>query len=110
MAALIYISARSYGEAPPVSEKVVGPVGEIVFTGDDIREGQQVFLRYGLMDNGTVWGHGAYLGPDFSAEYLHTLGLDASSAIAHDLDCQGDRLLSRSQVLRRAPCQLHLRP
>ena len=27
------------------------------------------------MENGTIWGHGAYLGPDFSAEYLHTLAI-----------------------------------
>ncbi len=85
MAVLIYISARSYSDAPPVPEKVVGPAGQIVFTGDDVWAGQQVFLKYGLMANGTIWGHGAYLGPDFSAEYLHTLGVDSSRAIANDL-------------------------
>ena len=37
--------------------------------------GQAVFLRYGLHDNGSVWGHGAYLGPDFSADYLHQVAL-----------------------------------
>jgi nitric oxide reductase subunit B len=42
--------------------------GEVVFIGAEIALGQQVFLRDGLMDNGTVWGHGAYLGPDFSAQ------------------------------------------
>ena len=25
------------------------------------------------MEHGTLWGHGAYLGPDYSAEYLHRL-------------------------------------
>ena len=43
--------------------------------GNDIREGQSVFLRYGLHDNGSVWGHGAYLGPDFSADYLHQVAM-----------------------------------
>jgi len=38
--------------------------------------GQQVFQKHGLMENGTIWGHGAYLGPDFSAAYLHQLALD----------------------------------
>ncbi|MCE5335260.1 MAG: cbb3-type cytochrome c oxidase subunit I [Desulfobacteraceae bacterium] len=85
MAVLIYISARSYSDAPPVPEKVVGPAGQTVFTESDIWEGQQVFLKYGLMDNGSIWGHGAYLGPDFSAEYLHTLGFDASASIARSL-------------------------
>ena len=55
--------------------------GEQVFTREDILAGQQVFLRYGLMENGTIWGHGAYLGPDFSTEYLHTLALDAGEKL-----------------------------
>ena len=38
---------------------------------EDIERGQEVFLKYGLMEHGTLWGHGAYLGPDYSAEYLH---------------------------------------
>ncbi len=25
------------------------------------------------MEHGTLWGHGAYLGPDYTAEYLHRL-------------------------------------
>jgi nitric oxide reductase subunit B len=29
----------------------------VVFTRDDILSGQQVFLKYGLMENGTIWGH-----------------------------------------------------
>ncbi len=61
---------------------MVGPSGEIVFTGADIQTGQQVFLKYGLMENGTIWGHGAYLGPDFSASYLHDLGLTAADQFA----------------------------
>ena len=44
--------------------------------------GQQVFLKYGLMANGTIWGHGAYLGPDFSAQYLHNWALDAADHAA----------------------------
>ena len=79
---LVMVTANSYRNAPPVPDKVVGPDGTVIFTGDDIRAGQQVFLKYGLMDNGTIWGHGAYLGPDFSAEYLHTLSTDAGDQIA----------------------------
>ena len=75
---LIWVSVRAYKDAPPIPAKVVGPSGETIFTRDDILAGQQVFLKYGLMENGTIWGHGAYLGPDFSAEYLHTLAVDAN--------------------------------
>ena len=82
---LIAVSVSAYRDAPPIPEKVVGPDGAAVFTGDDIRAGQEVFLKYGLMENGTIWGHGAYLGPDFSAEYLHTLSVDTSMAFANAL-------------------------
>jgi nitric oxide reductase subunit B len=44
--------------------------------------GQQVFLKHGLMANGTIWGHGAYLGPDFSAQYLHNWALDVADHAA----------------------------
>jgi nitric oxide reductase subunit B len=79
---LIWLATRTYSDAPPIPEKVEDSKGETVFTYDDILSGQQVFLKYGLMENGTVWGHGAYLGPDFSAEYLHILALDVSEAIS----------------------------
>ncbi|MDD5657163.1 MAG: cbb3-type cytochrome c oxidase subunit I [Elusimicrobia bacterium] len=78
---LIGLTAKSYRNAPPIPERVLGPSGEPVFTGEDIREGQRVFLKHGLMENGSVWGHGAYLGPDFSAAYLHRLALDAGAAL-----------------------------
>ncbi len=82
---LIGMTVSAYHAAPPIPDKVVGADGATIFTGNDISAGQEVFLKYGLMENGTIWGHGAYLGPDFSAEYLHTLGLDASVAIANQL-------------------------
>jgi nitric oxide reductase subunit B len=82
---LIGMTVNAYQVAPPIPDKVVGADGTTIFTGSDISAGQEIFLKYGLMENGTIWGHGAYLGPDFSAEYLHTLGLDTSVAIASQL-------------------------
>ena len=79
---LIGLTVRSYKDAPPIPEQVLGPNGEVVFTGAEIQAGQQIFLKYGLMENGTIWGHGAYLGPDFSATYLHDLGLTAADTFA----------------------------
>ena len=79
---LIWIAVKSYQDAPPIPARVVGPSGETLFVRDDIVAGQQVFLKYGLMENGTIWGHGAYLGPDFSAAYLHTLSTDTGETIA----------------------------
>jgi nitric oxide reductase subunit B len=82
---LIYIAVKAYDNAPPIPDRVVDSSGRTVFTGADILQGQQVFLKYALMENGSIWGHGAYLGPDFSAEYLHTLALEANASEAHRL-------------------------
>lgn len=80
---LIWMSVRAYHEAPPIPDKVVTNDGEVIFTKADILGGQQVFLKNALMENGTVWGHGGYLGPDFSAEYLHTLHDDAATILSN---------------------------
>jgi nitric oxide reductase subunit B len=77
-----WLARRTYQDAPPIPERAVDPAGRVVFTGDDIRAGQEVFLKHGLMENGTIWGHGAYLGPDFSAQYLHNLTNDTQAAEA----------------------------
>jgi nitric oxide reductase subunit B len=65
----------TYSGQPPIPEKIVDQAGETVFTGEDIREGQKVFLRNGLMEYGSVFGHGGYLGPDYTADYLHRAAL-----------------------------------
>ena len=95
---LIGISVHTYTGhvGPPIPGRVVDVAGQTVFTGADITAGQQVFLKHALMENGTIWGHGAYLGPDFSAEYLHQLALDAKdpSALAENrYDARTDTLL-----------------
>ena len=79
---LVMVTANTYKIAPPIPAQIVGENGATLLTSADILGGQQVFLKYGLMENGTLWGHGAYLGPDFSAEYLHTLSIDAATLLA----------------------------
>lgn len=84
-AVLILVAVLAYRDAPPIPDRVVTSSGELLASGRDILAGQEVFLKYGLMENGTLWGHGAYLGPDFSAAYLHSLGIDAAEAQAQKL-------------------------
>jgi nitric oxide reductase subunit B len=83
-AVLILLTVKAYQNAPPIPAQVVDPAGAILFTSDDVAAGQQVFLKHGLMDNGTIWGHGGYLGPDFSAQYLHDWALNAADHLAHE--------------------------
>ena len=68
---LILLAYLTYKSDPPIPDRVVDPSGRVVFSGDDIRAGQKVFLHHGLMEYGSIFGHGAYLGPDFTADYLH---------------------------------------
>jgi len=66
-----FMAARTYQAEPPIPDRVVTPSGALLFSGNDVRAGQDVFLRNGLMEFGSVFGHGGYLGPDFTADYLH---------------------------------------
>ncbi len=97
---LIWIAVRSYSDAPPIPARAVDPSGQTIFTREDVLAGQQVFLSHGLMENGTIWGHGAYLGPDFSAAYLHALALDVAQAIA--LERNGKPLAELDPAMRDA--------
>ncbi len=68
---LIFMGHETTTQAPPIPDRVLDSTGNTLFTGDDILAGQGVFQKYGLMDVGSIFGHGAYNGPDFSADYLH---------------------------------------
>ena len=83
-AVLIWVTTGSLYRnlKPPIPEKVLDNSGSVVFTKTDIENGQQVFLKKALMSNGSIWGHGAYMGPDFSAQYLHNLALEVRNYIA----------------------------
>src|SRR6478735_5132836 len=54
-AGLILITTLSYRNAPPIPARVVDPQGALLFGADDVGDGQAVFLRYGLMANGSIW-------------------------------------------------------
>ena len=68
---LLYYGGEIYRQAPPVPEKVVTSDGTLLFTGQDIKDGQNVWQSLGGQELGTVWGHGAYQAPDWSADWLH---------------------------------------
>jgi nitric oxide reductase subunit B len=79
---LSFVTVKTYQNAPPIPKQVVDESGAVVITQADIEKGQEVFLKYGLMEHGTLWGHGAYLGPDYSAEYLHRMAEIARDTLA----------------------------
>ncbi len=71
-------------DLPPYPEKVVAENGAILTGKDRIMTGQQVWQKYGLMDLGSVWGHGTYRGPDFTAQALHNMGMNMRRKLALD--------------------------
>jgi nitric oxide reductase subunit B len=80
-AVLTVVTVQTYTNAPPIPRQVVDPSGAVLFQGEDVERGQEVFLKHALMEHGTLWGHGAYLGPDYTAEHLHR-----QVAIARDVE------------------------
>lgn len=70
-AILGYYGYEIYQQAPPVPQRVVTTAGEVVFTGQQIKDGQNVWQSMGGQQVGSIWGHGAYVAPDWSADWLH---------------------------------------
>lgn len=70
-AVLGYYGKEIYREAPPQPNRVVTTDGKEVFSGLDIKDGMNVWQSIGGQEVGSVWGHGAYVAPDWSADWLH---------------------------------------
>ena len=71
---LLLVGGRAFQLAPPMPDAVVatdGDTTDVIFTSDDIRVGRDVWRRLGGMELGSVWGHGSYLAPDWTADVLH---------------------------------------
>jgi nitric oxide reductase subunit B len=70
-AVLGWIGTRIYQEMPPLAQKVVTTDGQTVFDEGDISAGQNVWQTLGGMEVGSIWGHGSYVAPDWTADWLH---------------------------------------
>ncbi|HEU5117741.1 MAG TPA: hypothetical protein VFT74_14030, partial [Isosphaeraceae bacterium] len=70
-AVLGYYGTELYRQAPPIPKQVVTTDGKVLYTQEQVLEGQNVWQSMGGQEVGTVWGHGAYVAPDWSADYLH---------------------------------------
>jgi nitric oxide reductase subunit B len=57
--------------APPVPERVVSANGEVIYSRADINRGREVWQSMGGMELGSIWGHGGYVAPDWTADGLH---------------------------------------
>ena len=73
MAILLIGGLFAKDQVPPIPDKVIAGQSELTNRAAILR-GQDVYQRYGLMDHGSVWGHGSLRGMDFSAHTLHMIG------------------------------------
>ncbi|AYM40942.1 MULTISPECIES: nitric-oxide reductase large subunit [Mycobacteroides] len=76
MGILVY---RTYTASMPLPATVVDESGKVIFTDAQITHGQEIYQARGLMEYGSVLGHGAWLGPDYTAEYLRRSTEDAAA-------------------------------
>jgi nitric oxide reductase subunit B len=65
------VGYKAINSAPPIPNQVVTADGRVLFTGEYIRDGQNVWQSIGGQEIGSIWGHGAYVAPDWTADYLH---------------------------------------
>jgi nitric oxide reductase subunit B len=75
MAILLVGGYFAVDKVPPIPDKVVS--GQATLTDRAaLMRGQNTYQRYGLMDHGSLWGHGSLRGMDFAASTLHRMGQD----------------------------------
>ncbi|HEY7052480.1 MAG TPA: cbb3-type cytochrome c oxidase subunit I [Mycobacterium sp.] len=75
------LAYRTYTASMPMPDKVVSESGRVLFTKDQITRGQEIFQARGLQEYGSIVGHGAYLGPDYTAEYLRLATEDVAAQL-----------------------------
>ncbi|KAI9134636.1 nitric-oxide reductase large subunit [Acaryochloris sp. CCMEE 5410] len=82
---LLTAGAAIYKNAPPIPARIVSPQQETILTQADIQAGQETYLARGGQHIGSIWGHGSYLAPDWTADVLHRWGL-ATAGVLYDGD------------------------
>lgn len=83
-AVLIWSGKEIYQEAPPIPEKIITTSGQVIYGPEEIMDGQQAWFLAGGQQLGSVWGHGAYLAPDWSADWLHREILELRNILSQD--------------------------
>jgi len=83
MAILLIGGYFALDKVPPYPSTIKAD-GTTVSAKADILAGQDVYQKYGLMDHGSVWGHGTLRGMDFSATTLHLTGTAMREFYAHE--------------------------
>lgn len=107
---LIYFGTEIYRQAPPVPKEVKSSSGEVVFTESEIKDGQNVWQSMGGQELGTIWGHGAYQAPDWTADWLHREAIFILNYLSNETEkTTFDKLPQEKQASLKAMLQADLR-
>lgn len=66
-----FIGYEVYQQAPPIPQKIITTNQKLIYTDEEIKDGQNIWQSMGGQEVGSVWGHGAYVAPDWTADWLH---------------------------------------
>lgn len=96
-AVLGYLGREIYLSAPPIPARVLSDEGKLLFSAAQIQRGQEAWLAAGGQQVGSVWGHGSYIAPDWSADWLHREAIALREALAQAEYQQAFVLLNSDQ-------------
>ena len=106
-AVLGWSGVEVYRQVPPIPEKVVTASGTTLMTKEDILDGQTAWQSTGGMQLGSVWGHGSYQAPDWSADWLHRelvtwldLAAQEKSGVPYDQLDEDSKVVLQAQLKR----------
>lgn len=69
--ALLWMGRDIHQQAPPLPQRIVSESGQVLYTRAELQTGRQVWQSIGGQQSGSIWGHGALIAPDWSADWLH---------------------------------------
>jgi len=104
---MLWLGSDLMRTAPPVPERVVTQSGQVVFTRADIETGQKVYQSMGGQQLGSIWGHGALVAPDWSADWLHR---EAEARLDAAARAQGAENYAATEPHEQAALQARLEP
>lgn len=105
-----YFGLEIYRQAPPIPEQVISSDGNVILTAQNIKDGQNIWQSIGGQEVGTVWGHGAYKAPDWTADWLHREAVYILNKYAiSEFATNYDRLDKEKQAMLQNRLQTELR-
>jgi len=104
---LLWVGSVVHQQAPPLPAAVVTSQGETLYTRADLEQGRQVWQSIGGQQLGSIWGHGALLAPDWSADWLHREAQAMLELLARD---EGAASFASLDAERQAALKARIQP